>query len=118
MFISGVLYADGCDVLSEAFKSGNSSTISKFLNKTVDLTITGIATEEIYPKAKAEQLIKNFFSKNSPKSFTIIHKGSSKEGTRFVIGTLTTSGGSFRTHFIVKNVNGQDFLEELKIEKE
>ena len=118
LLISGLSLADSCDELVEAFKSGNPAKISKFLNKTVDLTISGIAVEDIYPKAKAEQFIKDFFAKNSPKNFTTIHKGSSKEGTRFVIGTLNTSGGAYRTHFIVRNINGQDFLEELKIEKE
>lgn len=73
----------------------------------------------MYSKAQAEMVLKDFFSKNSPKSFTIIHRGVSKEGARYAIGTLTTTQGqNIRTYFFFKESGGMAYIQELRFEKE
>lgn len=108
------------DVFEEiafAIRSGDAKQLSTYFGPTLDLTI--INREDVYSKAQAEQVIKDFFSKNSPKSFNIIHKGSSPEGTQYAIGNLvTTTGKTFRTSFYFKNSGGKNILMELRIETE
>ena len=73
MLVSMSLLAalDVFENISSAIRTGDSKQLSRFFNTSVDLTI--LNKEEVYSKAQAEQIIKDFFSKNTPKSFTIIH---------------------------------------------
>ncbi len=105
------------DDIGNAIKSGDSKELSKYFNSNVDLTI--INQEEVYSKAQAEMVLKEFFLKNAPKSFSILHQGVSKEGSRYAIGTLITSQGvSYRTYFFIKLNGNSAFIQELRFEKD
>ena len=103
--------------ISLLISSSNSRQISSYFGNNVDLTI--VNAEEVYSKAQAEQILKDFFTKNPPKSFSIIHRGVSKEGSKYAIGNyITTNGGSFRTYVYVKTVGGAEQIQEMRFEKE
>lgn len=116
LFLSTQLFAlDIYDDIANSIRSGDARQLAVFFGNTIDLQI--IDQENVYSKAQAELILKDFFIKNQPKSFTILHKGSSPEGTQYVIGNLTTTKGkSFRTSFHLKNINGRSVLQELRIE--
>ena len=118
LFISGSAFAlDIYEDISNAIRNGDSKQLATFFGSSIDLTV--IDKENVYSKAQAEFVLKDFFVKNPPKSFNILHKGSSPEGTQYAIGNLITSNGkSFRTSFYVKNNNGKFLLQELRIETE
>lgn len=117
LIVTVVKAADVFDDIGTAIRSGDARQIARFFNNNVDLTIFN--QEEVYSKAQAEMVLKDFFSKNAPKSFTIIHKGVSKEGARYAIGTLTTTQGqNIRTYFFVKESGGNSSIQELRFEKE
>ena len=100
-----------------AIRSGDAKQVAVYFGNTIDLTL--LNQEDIYSKAQAEQILRDFFSKNSPKSFSIVHKGSSQEGTLYGIGTLTSSNAkTYRVSFYMKSVNGKSSLLELRIESE
>ena len=112
-----VLASDIFEDISNAIRGGDSHQLSTFFGNTVDLTI--LEQENVYSKAQAELVVKDFFEKNHPKFFSIIHKGSSPEKTQYAIGNLTTSNGrTFRVSFYIKNVQGKNLLHELRIETE
>ena len=105
------------DDISNAIKSGNSNAIANYFSSTVDLTI--LSVEDVYSKAQAEIILKDFFSKNTPKSFSILHKGTSKEGAMYGIGSLITEQGkSYRCYFYLKQNDRKFFIQELRFEKE
>ena len=116
LFLSTQLFAlDIYDDIANSIRSGDARQLAVFFGNTIDLQI--IDQENVYSKAQAELILKDFFIKNQPKSFTILHKGSSPEGTQYVIGNLTTTKGkSFRTSFHLKTINGRSVLQELRIE--
>jgi hypothetical protein len=119
MLISASLFAvaDIFDNISSAIRTGDAKQLSRYFNANVDLTI--LSQEEVYSKAQAEQIVKDFFTKNTPKTFTIIHTGLSKEGSKYAIGNLVTSqGASYRTYMYVKQTGGTEFIQELRFEKE
>ncbi|MEO5572088.1 MAG: DUF4783 domain-containing protein [Bacteroidia bacterium] len=119
MLISLSLFAalDIFDNVSSAIRTGDARQLSRFFNTNVDLTI--LNQEEVYSKAQAEQIVKDFFSKNTPKSFTIIHNGLSKEGSKYAIGNLvTTQGINYRTYLYIKQSGGTEYIQELRFEKE
>ena len=106
----------GMDIFEDigsSIRSGDAQSISKFFGNSVDLTI--INKEEMYSKAQAEQMLKDFFSKNTPVSFAIIHKGVSKEGSKYAIGSLVTAQGTtYRTYFYIKQSGNNYYIQELR----
>ena len=100
---------DVFDEIAFAIRSGDAKQLSSYFGPTLDLTI--INREDVYSKAQAEQDIKDFFSKNAPKS--------SPEGTQYAIGNLVSSSGkSYRTSFYFKSSGGKNVLMELRFESE
>ena len=103
------------DDIANAIRSGDSKQIAYYFSNNVDLTI--LNQEDVYSKAQAELIVKDFLGKNSPKTFAILHKGSSKEGTLYAIGNLSTLNGKmFRVSFFVKMTSGKYLLQELRFE--
>ncbi len=119
LFVAGTVMAsqDIYTDISNAIRSGDARAVSRFFNSTVDLTV--LSQEEVYSKAQAEQVLRDFFSKNTPRTFNLIHKGVSKEGAKYAIGNLVTSQGlQFRTYFFVKQTPSGEFIQELRFEKQ
>ena len=118
LIASGSLHAlDVYEEIANSIRSGDARQVATFFGNTIDLTLDD--KENVYSRAQAELVLKDFFGKNPPKSFTIIHKGSSPEGTQYAIGKLITSNGkNFRVSFYVKGSNGKSILQELRIEAE
>ncbi len=108
---------DVYDDISSAIRAGNSGLIGEFFGSTVDLTI--LAQEDVYSRAQAQIILRDFFVKNTPKSFSILHKGTSKDGASYAIGSLlTVQGGSLRTYCYIKQVGGRNIIQELRFEKQ
>src|SRR4051812_32248278 len=88
MLCSFMNIADIYDDISNAIRSGNAKQLVTYVGANIDLTIG--SQEAVYSKAQAEQILRDFFAKNPAKSFTVLHKGASKEGTQYAIGTYVS----------------------------
>jgi len=113
---SAATILDPYEDIANAIRSGDAKSVSKYFSSSVDLTI--ISREDVYSKAQTEQILKDFFNKNTPRSFSIIHRGESKDGSKYAIGTLTTSNGNYRTYYYFKVVGGSINIQELRFMKE
>jgi hypothetical protein len=100
--------------ITEAIRKGNSSELSSYFASTIDLTVPG--KEGSFSKAQAEQIVKDFFTQNPPKSFTIKHNGSSNDGSQYSVGTYITAKSAYRSYFLIKNVSGKFYLLQLQFE--
>ncbi len=118
LLLSSRLFAlDIYEEVANSIRSGDARQLATFFSSSIDLTI--IDKENVYSKSQAEFIIKDFFSKNPPKAFNVLHKGSSPEGTQYLIGNLlTTNGKTYRTSFYIKTIKGKAALQELRIEVE
>jgi hypothetical protein len=118
LLISVPVFAmDIYEEVANSIRSGDAKQLSSYFSNNIDLTIC--ENENVYSKAQAELIIKDFFGKNPPKAFNMLHKGSSPEGTQYLIGNLiTTNGKTFRTSFFLKSDKGKYYLQELRIENE
>ncbi len=106
---------DISDDVAAAVKTANAANVAKFFSATIDLKI--LDKQEVYSKAQAELILKDFFSKNPIKSFAVMHKGTSKNGDQFAIGTYeTTTGKKFRSYFLFKKEAGALTLQQLRFE--
>jgi hypothetical protein len=108
--------ADLSDEIATAIRSGNAGAIAKYFAGNVDLKILNL--ENIYSKAQAELLLREFFSKHTLKSFNIAHKSALKNDSQFAIGTLETTSGKFRINFVMKSAGGSSTITQFRIEPE
>jgi hypothetical protein len=110
---------DLSEEIAGAIRTGNAATISKYFSSSVDLKI--LEQENIYSKAQAELIIKEFFVKHVPKAFNIAHKSALKNDSQFAIGTLETGTGKFRVNFVMKSASasaGGTTITQFRIEPE
>jgi len=101
--------------IANALKNGSATELAKYFNVNVDLTL--LDKQDIYSKTQAESLLKDFFIKNIPSNFRVIHQGG-KEDSQYVVGKLTTSTGSYRVSMLLKGQGKSILIHQFRIEKE
>ena len=101
--------------ISQALKAGSAKDLVKFMNNNVEMVI--LDKEGIYSKSQAEMILRDFFSKNQPKKFSLMHQGGKAE-SKYGIGDLTTGTQTFRIYFLLKTTNGKSLIHQFRIEKE
>ena len=104
------------DDIANAIRSGNPKNISAYFIDNIDLKV--IDQEDVYSKQQAEMILKNFFAKHPVKTFSIAHKSVEKNGSQYIIGTLETTNGKFRTYFLIKTTGAKTLIQQFKIENE
>ena len=100
--------------VAAAFRSGEAKKVSRYMGEQVDIVIG--EKEEVYSRSQAELILKDFFTKNPPKSFNVVHNGVSKNGSKFAIGKLVTGKGSFKVTWFIKKENNVFYIHQLRIE--
>lgn len=106
---------DIIEEISAHIKDANVKDLSTYFDVTVELTIQ--ERENTYSKAQAEIILKNFFMKNPPKSFKVMHRGSSEKGGKYLIGLFTSeTGTTFRTSVVLIEKNEQYYLQQIRFE--
>jgi len=101
--------------ISIAFKAGNSSELSKYMNSTVEVLL--LDKEDFYKKNVAETILKDFFTTYPTRDFIIRHQGA-KSDAQYAIGILKTEKGDFRVYFLLKKVNSELLIHQIRIEPE
>ncbi len=96
-----------------ALNDGNSSVINSNLSANVELVIGN--KNDVFSKQQASGIINDFFRTNKVSSFQVIHKGN-KDAASFAIGTLKTSGGSFRVYVLTRKQGSTPLIQQLRIE--
>jgi hypothetical protein len=99
--------------ISIAIKAGNASELSRYMNATIELLL--LDKEDFYKKNVAETILKDFFSEYHTKDFTIRHQGA-KNDAQYAIGNLKTEKGDFRVYFLLKKVNQELLIHQIRIE--
>jgi hypothetical protein len=110
------MQGDIVDTLSALFKSANSKEIGKNFSASVELKIN--EEEDVYSKAQAEQIIREFFNKTTPVNSTVVHLINTNPNYRFGVLSLSTKSGKFRVAITLKKVSNAFFITELRIEPE
>jgi len=101
--------------ISIAIKTGNAAELSKFMNSTVELLL--LDKEDFYKKNVAETILKDFFAEYQTKDFTIRHQGA-KNDAQYAIGNLKTGKGDFRVYFLLKKVDQELLIHQIRIESD
>jgi hypothetical protein len=99
--------------ISIAIKAGNAQELSRHLNSTVEILL--LNKEDFYKKNVAESILRDFFREYQAKDFTLRHQGS-KNDAQYAIGNLKTSKGDFRVYFLLKKVDQELLIHQIRIE--
>ncbi len=102
--------------VTKALSEGDASTLSNYLDNTVELTI--LASQNVYNKAQTTTVLNDFFAKNKPRLFNAVHQGSSKgSSSHYTIGDLSSATGTYRVYLYYKSVGEKPVIQEIRIEK-
>lgn len=101
------------DSVVSAFKDGNSRKLSSYFFENVEVKL--LDKEDVYSKAQAEAVMRQFFDLYKPCEFKIQDFGA-KKTSNFAIARLRTKNGNFRVILKIKGVNSTFFLQSLHIE--
>jgi len=88
----------------QALKTGDAKMISKYFNSSVELNFS--ESQGVYGKAQAEQILKDFFSKNASTKGTFEYKHlhtTPRDNAQYYIGELITGKGTYRLHIFMKD---------------
>lgn len=114
--VSFAFTLDIVDDIAAAIRSGNPKNISKYFIENVDLKV--IEQEDIYSKQQAEMILKDFFTKHPVKNYTVGYKSLPKNSSQYIIGTLETFNGKFRTYLLLKTTSSETLVQQFRIETE
>lgn len=107
---------DNLSVIQKALSEGDASTLSNYFDATLEITL--IDKQDVLDKTKATETLRNFFTKNKPRSYNAVHQGSSKgSASHYTIGDMQTSGGNFRVYIYYKSNGNNVLIQEIRIEK-
>ncbi len=105
------------DAITMALSNGDVETLSKYFADNVEISIKD--NEQLYPKAKATEVLRNFFNANKPKSFQQVHEGTSRESSdRYCIGNLSASNGTYRVYLYLKAAGNTLKIQEIRFDAE
>ncbi|MDR3245128.1 MAG: DUF4783 domain-containing protein [Prevotellaceae bacterium] len=104
-----------CEKIVNAIKEAQATELAPYLANTVECDIFG--KSNVYSKAQTIQVMKDFFSQNKPKQFTVNHQGGQGE-MKFFIGTYKTiTGKKYRISCSIKQESGKDdMIQQIRIE--
>jgi hypothetical protein len=101
--------------IATAFRTGSAAGLSDYLNSTVELVLPD--KEDFYSKSVAETILKDFFTRYRSREFVIRHQGA-RGDAQYAIANLVTDKGRFRVYFLLKKVNGNPLIHQIRIETE
>lgn len=99
--------------ISTALNTGNCDVLAPYIYDELELVIEDY--DNTYSKKEAISLIKQFFNKNIPNNFIILHEGG-KAAYHYAIGNLKTHNGEYRVYFLLKEKQGKEYIQQLRIE--
>jgi hypothetical protein len=106
-------FENQCASIAAAFNARNAAALSEYFCNTIELVLPGV--DETFPKAQAKTCVAEFFGKQQPKSFEVLHQGS-RSNASFIVGKLITATSSFRVNMLFKKEGTVMKIYQLRIE--
>ncbi len=109
--------ADQLPPVRSALASGSSRELARFLAPSVEVGFDD--DKQSYNATQAELVMRNFFVKNPPVSFDIVHQGASNEGIPYAIGSyVARTGGTYRVFIKLKPKTSAPVIDTLDFTRE
>lgn len=114
-------YADqgtpALESIARALSSGDADGLAKYFGNNVEISI--LDKEQTYSKTQGADVLRGFFNTNKPKSFSQVHRGTSRESSdQYCIGNLVTGAGNYRVYLYLKVAGSNVTVQEIRFDKE
>jgi hypothetical protein len=115
--ISSAVFGQEVHVQFEnALKTGNVKTFAKLFDTKIDILMDN--ESKSYSQQQAQVVLNDFISELKNVKFELIHSGVSKTQSKYFIGKIISDKAIYRVYIFLKKVNGGDFIQEIKFEKQ
>ena len=101
--------------IAKYMQAGDSEKLSAWFAQNLEVDVMG--SVNVCSKAQARQILKEFFTNYTPRSFNIAYR-SGKAPMKYAIGNLNAGGEKFRVTLFVKTQEDGNFIQQLRIERE
>lgn len=101
--------------IKDGFRLGNADLLKPYLEEEIEIILPAI--EGKYSLDRSVKYLQQFFNSSGVSGFTLLHEGSSPEGTSYHIGLLSTDNGRFRTYILLSKSKNRH-IAEIRIEKD
>jgi Domain of unknown function (DUF4783) len=108
--------SDPFAAVRSALQNGSSRAVSQYFGGAVEIGFDG--EKQSYSATQAEFVLKDFFAKNSPATFELVHQGSSSGGIKYAIGRYAGKSGSYRVYIKLKPVQGGQQIDTIDFNHE
>lgn len=99
-----------------AIRNSNVAAIEKYYDNIVPITMN--STQSAYSRTQASLVLKDFFTRNTPKDVLILNSGAATSNSQFAIGTFTTTSGvTYNLYILLKSKDNTYYLQELRFNK-
>ena len=99
--------------ISNAFKTGNASSLSASLDTEVDIAVPSQAKS--CNGNEAINILNSFFSSAKPSGFSVVHHADKKE-SGFFVGKLQTNSYEFRVNITYRSEGNKAIIQSIRIE--
>ncbi|WP_345227107.1 DUF4783 domain-containing protein [Hymenobacter koreensis] len=105
MTIVAQAQGEAFSAVRSAIRSGSSRAVAQYFAGTVELEFDG--DRQSFSATQAEFVLKDFFAKNGPASFELVHQGSSTSGgVQYAVGKFGAKSGTYRVFIKMKPAEG------------
>ncbi|TDN39702.1 DUF4783 domain-containing protein [Hymenobacter sp. UV11] len=108
--------ADQLGAVRSAISSGSSRNLAQYLGPSVEVGFDG--DKQSYNATQTELVMKNFFTKNPPASFDIVHQGASNDGIPYAVGHYVGKTGNYQIFIKLKPKQSTPMIDTLDFTKE
>lgn len=99
----------------KAFQKADAGSLSSSFNTTVELILP--ENENTYSSVQGEMIMKDFFKKYPPDSFTEIQKGTIDPSSSFAICNYVTGNRQFQVCINLHKENDRFLIQKIKFEE-
>lgn len=100
--------------IAKYITSGNAEALSAWFADNLEIGV--VSNESAASRNQARQIVKVFFETYTPSSFSITHTAG-RADMKYAVGELSAGGESFHVTIFVKCKDGDNRIQEFKIEK-
>ena len=87
--------AENISIITKAISDGDAATLGNYFDASVELTV--LDKQDVLDKTQATEAVKNFFLKNKPRAYNMVHQGTSKgNASHYTIGDMQTASGNYQ----------------------
>lgn len=99
--------------ISNAFKGGNASSLSKAMDKEIDMALPGSSKK--CNANEAVSMLTTFFKSHKPAGFSVVHHADKKD-TGFFVAKLSTDQGEYRVNVTYRAEGDKAIIQSIRIE--